>query len=91
VVLGPLVALVLWRGIGARPLGVAAALLLGVVVPVIYLVALPEDRGGFNSSYANDLLGAHWISVAAVVCAALAAWRVSTAIRRRAGAGSPSP
>ncbi len=91
VVLGPLVALVLWRGVGARALGIAAALLLGVVVPVIYLVALPEDRGGFNSSYANDLLGAHWISVAAVVCAALAAWRVSTAIRRRAGARSPAP
>ena len=91
VLLGPFVALVLWRGASARVLGIAAALLLGVVVPAIYLVALPEDLGGYNSSYANDLLGAHWTSVVAVVCAGLACWRVSTAIRRRVGAASPAP
>jgi hypothetical protein len=91
VVLGPLVALVLWRGVGAKPLAAASALLLGVVVPAIYVVALPDDRGGFNSSYAGELLGAHWAAVLAVTCAGLAAWRVAAALRARVSTATPRP
>ena len=80
-VLGPLVAIVLWRGFGARVLTAAAALLLGVVVPLLYLIELPPDLGGYNSSYASDLIAAHWAAVLAVTCAALAIWRASIAIR----------
>ena len=95
VVLGPLVALVLWRGIGARELAAASAALLGLVVPAIYLIKLPEDLGGYNSSYANDLLSAHWVAVGAVACAGLAAWRAAAEISRArsgpAAGGAPPP
>jgi hypothetical protein len=82
-VLGPLTALVLWRGIGARALTLAAAGLLGLVVPAIYLIDMPPDLGGFNSNYPSDLITAHWVGVVAVTCLGLAAWRAAAAIRAR--------
>jgi hypothetical protein len=67
------------RGINARRL-VALALAAVALLPAIYLVFQPRDRGGFNFSYATDLLGAHWVAVFAVACfaaaAALFAWRL---------------
>jgi arabinofuranan 3-O-arabinosyltransferase len=84
VVLGPLVGLVLWRGIGARTLVTAAVALLAFVVPLVYVLAPAEDGGGYNSGYARDLIGAHWVGVAAFVLLALALWRsLSTARGRR--------
>ena len=71
-VLGPLVALVLWRGFGPGRLAGLAAALLGIAVPAIYLLFEPEDRGGYNSEYAQDLLGAHWLAAGAYVLLALA-------------------
>jgi hypothetical protein len=68
VVIAPLVALALWRGVGARPLAATAGGLLAIVVPVLYLIDKPRDHGGFNSNYAVDLIAAHWVGVAAVVC-----------------------
>jgi MYXO-CTERM domain-containing protein len=76
VVLGPVIALVLWRGIGARALALAAAGLLGVVVPAIYLLFPAKDQGGFNFEYAQDHLAAHWCAVGALVLLGLALWRV---------------
>jgi len=80
VVIGPLVVLLLWRGVSARSLALAAGALAGVVLPAIYLVFPPDDRGGYNSEYASDVLGAHWVAVAVWVLLALA---LSTAIPRR--------
>jgi hypothetical protein len=88
VFLGPLVAFVLWRGIGARALALAAGALL-LLEPAIYLVFLPESKGGgFNFSYPVDLIGAHWAAVAAVVLLGLSLWRTFTPRARRADAPS---
>jgi arabinofuranan 3-O-arabinosyltransferase len=85
IVIGPAVALLLWRGVGAAPLAIAAGGLVAVVLPAIYLLFPPDDDGGFNSEFAADLTGAHWVAVAAWVLLALA---LSRAIRRRR-AGAP--
>lgn len=99
VVIGPAVAVLLWRGVGPAALAVAAGVLTAVVLPAIYLLFPPDDAGGFNSEFAADLTGAHWVAVAVWVLFALAvALTVSTASRRRragappgAGAGSAAP
>ena len=88
-VVAPTVVLVARYGVGARPLIAAAAALLGVAVPVVYLLFEPEDRGGYNFSYASDLLGAHWLAVMALVLLALALWRILSA--RRAPVPAPDP
>ena len=72
VVLGPLVALALWRGPGVRGLALAAGGLLGIVVPVAYALAEQDDRGGYNTYFANHHIGGHWIGVLAVTLLALA-------------------
>ena len=72
----------LWRGIGARALTAAAGALLLVVVPVLYLLFPGNDHGGFDTKYATEHLGAHFVAVAAYVLLATAVWRVSTATRR---------
>jgi hypothetical protein len=68
-VLVPLTLLAARRGVSARRMlalaGAAVALL-----PLIYLAFQPKNRGGFAFSYANDLLGAHWVAVFAVACLA---------------------
>jgi arabinofuranan 3-O-arabinosyltransferase len=99
VVIGPAVAVLLWRGVGPAALAIAAGVLTAVVLPAIYLLFPPDDAGGFNSEFAADLTGAHWVAVAVWVLFALAvALAVSTASRRRragappgAGAGSAAP
>ncbi len=75
-VLGPLVALVLWRGLGAGRLAGMAAAVVGIVLPLVYLLFEPRDRGGFNSDYAHELLGGHWLAVGAYVLLALALFRL---------------
>jgi arabinofuranan 3-O-arabinosyltransferase len=74
--------LVLWRGIGARALTIAAGALLLVVVPVLYLLFPGTDHGGFDTKFATEHLGASFVAVAAYVLLATAVWRVSTATRR---------
>jgi hypothetical protein len=88
-VAAPLLYVVLRRGTGARALTLLAAALLGVAVPAIYLLALPEDRGGYGFSYALDLLAAHWVAVAALVALAVALWR-SLSPAAAPAAGSPA-
>ncbi len=87
VVIGPAVALLLWRGVGAAPLAIAAGILAGLVLPAIYLLFPAGDGRGFNSEYASDLLGAHWVAVAVWVLFALA---LSRAIPRRRAAAPPA-
>lgn len=82
----PAIALVLWRGVPAKPLAVAGGLLLALAVPLDYIVFPAPDFGGYNPGYAGDQVSGHWIAVAAWVLLALALWRVlSTASRRRGG------
>ena len=84
-----LVALVLWRAVGWRPLLAGAAVLLAVVLPVVYVLFPPEDRGGYNSDYAATLLGAHWVAVAAFVLLVLALARSLPLSRARARRDGP--
>ena len=46
--------LILWRGIGAKPLALAGGALLGIAVPLLYVIIRPENRGGFNPEYSID-------------------------------------
>lgn len=82
VVILPLLTLVLWRGAGAGLLAGIAAVLLGFVVPVLYLLLTPEDRGGYNFEYSTELIWAHWVAVGAVVLLMVACWRVVAARSR---------
>jgi hypothetical protein len=79
----PAIALVLWLGIGARALTLAAAALLAVVVPILYLVHPGDQSGGSHFGYAMAHLGAHYVGVAAIGMLILALWRtLSAAIPR---------
>jgi hypothetical protein len=89
----PAVGLILWRGIGARTLVLIAGALLGVVVPVLYLVRPGNEQGANHFGYAMDHLAANWIGVAALVALMAALLRTlapavrnhtATAGRRRA-------
>jgi arabinofuranan 3-O-arabinosyltransferase len=71
-----MVAFVLWRGCGPKQLALAAAALLGVVVPIVYLVAAPRDQGGYGFAYSTQLIWAHWVGVAAIVLLAMAVWQL---------------
>ena len=57
-------------------------MLLGIVVPIGYLIAQPHNQGGYNFAYATQTIGAHWIGVAGVVLLALALWRIISARAR---------
>ena len=81
-----LVAVVARYGIGARPLILGAAGLLGIAVPAAYLLFLPPDHGGYAPRYASDLVGAHWLAMSALVLLALALWRTLSGRREPAPA-----
>jgi hypothetical protein len=83
--------LVLWRGIGARTLTLAAGALLGLVVPVLYVLFPGPDRGGFNPEYAIKHLGAHWVAVAAYVLLTAALARALWQPLSRASRASGDP
>ncbi len=89
-VIGPLVALLLWRGAGARSLALTAGVLLGVAAPAVQLALLPDDLGGFNSEYPLDLIVVHWLAVGAWVLLALALWRSLAGGRSVSRASRPS-
>lgn len=74
VVAFPVTALVLWRGIGAKPLTLAAGLLLGIVA-VLYVVDPSSSAGGNHYGYAADHMAAQWFAVAALGLLIAALWR----------------
>jgi arabinofuranan 3-O-arabinosyltransferase len=90
VVLGPFIAVLLWRGVGARALSLAAGALLGIVVPALYLLRPADSLGGNHASYASQQMSAHWVGVLAVVLVGLAAVR-TTAAWARAARREPQP
>jgi hypothetical protein len=65
-------ALILWRGIGARVLTLSAAGLLGVAVPILYLAHPGDERGANHFGYAIEHLAAHYVGVAAIGLLAVA-------------------
>ena len=77
----PLLTVILWRGAGAALLAGLAAGLLGLVVPLLYAILTPRDRGGYNFEYSVDLIDAHWVAVGALVLLMAACWRVLSAAR----------
>jgi arabinofuranan 3-O-arabinosyltransferase len=89
-VIAPVVAVVAWRGIGPRPLTLAAGALLLIAVPAIYMFDLPPNQGGFDFTYSIDLIAAHWVAVAAIVLLTIALARslIELRGRRRSAAGS---
>jgi hypothetical protein len=89
VLVAPMVAFVLWRGVAARTLAVIAAVLLAVVVPAIYELRLPHDKGGYRFTYAVDLITAHWVAVAALILLVTALGRVLSTARSRSRAPVP--
>lgn len=80
--------LVLWRGIGARELALAGGAVLGVAVPLLYVLLPPENRGGFNPEYSIDRIVAHWAAVAGLTLFVLA---LSRAMARMARGRSAPP
>jgi hypothetical protein len=89
VVIAPAVALILWRGWSQRTLIAIAGGLLCIVVPVLYLLFPGTDRGGYDTDYATEHLGAHWVAVAAIVLLVVALARaLSTATRASRGRAS---
>jgi len=87
----PLLALILWRGIGPRTLTAVAAVLLGLVVPVMYAVISPKNQGGFNFDYSLQLIDAHWVGVGAVILLGAACWQTVAGARARGRGGEPPP
>jgi arabinofuranan 3-O-arabinosyltransferase len=94
VVIGPLVAFVLWRGIGARALSLWAGGLLAIAVPILYLVVPIRDRGGYSTSAPMDRIAAHWVAVAAIVLLILALYRTLAGVKadraRKPSTSTPS-
>lgn len=79
-----------WRGIGPRALAIAGGALLGVAVPVAYVITSPHNKGGYNFDYGVELIWAHWIGVLAVTLLGLAGWLTVREARGRRGV-KPSP
>jgi arabinofuranan 3-O-arabinosyltransferase len=97
-VLGPLTFLVLWRGVPARTLALAAGAVLLVALPVLHLaVDLPDE--GFDTNYAAARIAEHWLAVGAVWALGMALWRtlsvraerLNTATDRAAAAPRSAP
>jgi hypothetical protein len=62
-----LLTFVLWRGYGPRTLVLAAAALLGIVVPILYAIVSPSHRGPYDFAYSTQLITPHWVGVGAIV------------------------
>ena len=81
VLLGPLVMLILWRGIGARTLALAGGALVAIAVPLLSILAAPLPDTGFQTNYAVDRIAAHWVAALAVVLLGAALARTLAARR----------
>ena len=90
--IAPVLAIVFWRGIGPRPLAAASASLIAVAIPIEYVIAQPNNEGGYNFGFSVDVIYAHWIGVVAVILLGLSGWFTLSAARGpRAGRLPPPP
>ena len=87
--LAPLTVLALRAGVGVRRLLLGAATCIGAL-PLIYLVFPARDRGGNEFGYPNDLVGAHWVALLAVLCLLAAGLLLAVRLRRASASGSRS-
>ena len=91
----PAIAIILWRGVGARALTLLAGALLTVVVPLLYVVHPGNAAGGNHYGYATHHMAAHWVGVAAIGLLIAALWRTLSAAARarsaRAGSQRAAP
>ena len=78
----PAVWLILWRAVGVRWLVLAAGALLGIVVPILYLVHTGGEQGANHFGYAMAHLAANWAGVAALVALIAALWRTLAPVAR---------
>jgi hypothetical protein len=88
-VLVPLTLLALRVGLNVRRLLAVAALSIAAL-PVIYLVFPGRDRAGNEFGYPNDLVGAHWVALLAVLCLLGAGLLLATRLRAASASGSRS-
>ncbi len=81
-------AAIAWRGINDRALGIVAASLLGIGVPLAYIVAAvihdDEGRGGNSTDFGANRMAAHWMALGALI--ALTLLLVRTLRAQRPGA-----
>ena len=89
VVLAPLAVLALRAGVSVRRLLLVAATCIGAL-PLIYLVFPVRERGGNEFDYPNDLVGAHWVALLAVLCLLAAGLLLAARLRRASASGSRS-
>jgi arabinofuranan 3-O-arabinosyltransferase len=87
-VLGPLTVLALRAGVTVRRL-LALATACIAVLPLIYIVFPPRHRGN-EFGYPNDLVGAHWVALLAVVCLLAAGVLLALRLRTASASGSRS-
>ncbi len=89
--LGPAVALILWRAVPTHRLVLAAGVLLLVGVPAAHLIAGSTDQGGYRTNYAVDHIAAHWVATGALALLLVALVRWLAADRRaRLGPAGPA-
>ncbi len=87
-----LLAVVLARPVPSRVLTAVALGLLAVVVPALYALDVPRDRGGYAPGFAEAHGDSHWVVLTALVLLAVTGWRaVSTASGRRDARADGSP
>jgi hypothetical protein len=59
--------IVLWAGVGARRLTLAAGALLALGVPAAYLLTSVHNHGGWDFNYPVERIAGHWLAIAALV------------------------
>ena len=87
VVLGPLVALILRRGVPSRLLATVAGALLLVAVPVAHVAAGDDDPGGYDTNFAVDHIAAHWLAAGAIALLLVALLRLLATDHATRGSG----
>jgi hypothetical protein len=88
-VLAPLTVLALRAGVTVKRLLTVAAVCIGAL-PLIYLVFPARHRGGNEFGYPNDLVGAHWVALLAVLCLLAAGVLLAARVRAASASGSRS-
>jgi hypothetical protein len=87
VVAGPVLALILWRGLPDALLARAAAALLVVGVPLAYIIVglAQGDRHlkANSTKYPLDRIAGHWLTLAGLLLIGVILWRTLAAQHRR--------